>query len=71
VNKNEWLKFGDVKRGTESTAVAAQNLALSTNCFKKKFWKWMLTVQRIQSNYWPSNIKMFHFGKEWICRKTW
>jgi len=44
VNKNEWLKFGDVKRGTESTAVAAQNLALSTNCFKKKFWKWMLTV---------------------------
>jgi hypothetical protein len=34
-----WLKFGDIKGDTESTAVAAQDQALSTNCFKKKFWK--------------------------------
>jgi hypothetical protein len=33
-----WLKFGDIKGDTEST-VAAQGQALSTNCFKKKFWK--------------------------------
>jgi hypothetical protein len=33
------LKFGDIKRGTESTAVAAQDQALSTNCFKKRILK--------------------------------
>jgi ribosomal protein S4 len=31
-----WLKFGDIKRETESTIVAAQDQAISTNCFKRK-----------------------------------
>jgi len=34
-----WLKFGDIKGGTESTVVAAQDQALSTNCFKKNVLK--------------------------------
>jgi hypothetical protein len=28
-----WLKFGDIKGETESTIVAAQNQAISTNYF--------------------------------------
>jgi hypothetical protein len=28
-----WLKFGDIKGETESTIVAAQDQAISTNCF--------------------------------------
>ena len=31
-----WLKFGDIKGETESTIVAAQDQAVSTNYFKKK-----------------------------------
>jgi hypothetical protein len=34
-----WLRFGDFKGGSESTIVAAQDQALNTNCFKKKFKK--------------------------------
>jgi hypothetical protein len=34
-----WLKFGDIKRETESTTVAAQNQALSTNYLKKEIVK--------------------------------
>jgi hypothetical protein len=34
-----WLKFGDIKGGTESTVVAVQDKALSTNCFKKNVLK--------------------------------
>jgi hypothetical protein len=34
-----WLKFGDIKRETESTIVAAQDQAVSTNCFKRKILK--------------------------------
>jgi hypothetical protein len=30
------MKFGDIKGQTESTTVAAQDQALSINCFKKK-----------------------------------
>ena len=32
-----WLKSGDIKGETESTIVAAQDQAISTNYFKKKF----------------------------------
>ena len=31
-----WLKSGDIKGQTESTIVAAQDQAISTNYFKKK-----------------------------------
>jgi hypothetical protein len=31
-----WLKFGDIEGETESTIVAAQDQAISTNYFKKK-----------------------------------
>jgi len=32
-------EFGDIKGETESTVVAAQDQALSTNCFKKNILK--------------------------------
>jgi hypothetical protein len=34
-----WLKFGDIKGETESTIVAAQDQAISTNYFKRKTLK--------------------------------
>ena len=34
-----WLKSGDIKEETESTIVAAQDQAISTNCFKRKILK--------------------------------
>jgi hypothetical protein len=34
-----WLKFGDIKGETESTIVAAQDQAISTNYFKRKILK--------------------------------
>ena len=34
-----WLKSGDIKGETESTIVAAQDQAISTNYFKEKFWR--------------------------------
>jgi hypothetical protein len=34
-----WLKFRDIKGETESTIVAAQDQAVSTNCFKRKILK--------------------------------
>jgi hypothetical protein len=33
------LKFGDIKAETGSTVVAAQDQALSTNCFEEKILK--------------------------------
>jgi hypothetical protein len=35
----QWLKFGDIKGETESTIVAAQDQAVSTNYFKRKILK--------------------------------
>ena len=32
----QWLKFGDIKRETESTIVPAKDQAISTNYFKIK-----------------------------------
>ena len=34
-----WLKYGDIKGETESTIVAAQDQAISTNYFKNKIFK--------------------------------
>jgi len=34
-----WLKYGDIKGETESTIVAAQDKAISTNYFKNKILK--------------------------------
>jgi hypothetical protein len=34
-----WLKFGDIKGGTESVIMAAQDQAISPNYFKKKIFK--------------------------------
>jgi hypothetical protein len=34
-----WLKFGDIKGETESVIMAAQDRAINTNYFKKKFLK--------------------------------
>jgi hypothetical protein len=34
-----WLKFGGIKGETESTIVAAQDQAISTNYFKRKILK--------------------------------
>jgi hypothetical protein len=33
------VKFGDIKGETESTIVAAQDQAVSTNCFKGRIFK--------------------------------
>jgi hypothetical protein len=41
-----WLKFGDIKGETERTIVAAQDQAISTNCFKRKILK-----EEIESRY--------------------
>jgi hypothetical protein len=39
-----WLEFGDIKGETGSTAVAAEDQALSTYCIKKIFWNMKLKV---------------------------
>ena len=36
---HRWLKFGDIKGEIESTIVAPQDQAISTNYFKKKILK--------------------------------
>ena len=41
-----WLKSGEIKRETESTIVAAQDQAISTNYFKNKILK-----EEIESKY--------------------
>ena len=41
---HRWLKSGDIKGETESTTVAAQNQAISTNYFKNKIWRKKLRV---------------------------
>ena len=42
-----WLKPGDITGDTESTIVAAQDQAISTNYFKNKILK-----EEIESKYW-------------------
>jgi hypothetical protein len=39
-----WLNSGDIKGETESTIVAAQDQAISTNYFKNKIWRKKLRV---------------------------
>ena len=48
-----WLKSGDIKGETESTIVAAQDQAIRTNYFKKKFLRKKL---RVNAGY-VSNMK--------------
>ena len=38
-NSHRWLKSGDIKGEKESTIVAAQDRAISTNYFKNKILK--------------------------------
>jgi hypothetical protein len=47
----QWLKFGDIKGGTESTVVAAQDQALSINYFKKNIKKEILIKCRLCKGY--------------------
>jgi hypothetical protein len=47
-----WLKSGDIKGQTESTIVAAQDQAISTNYFKNKIFKQL----RLNAGY-VSNMK--------------
>jgi hypothetical protein len=35
----QWLKFGDIKRETESTIVVGKDQAISTNYFKNKIFR--------------------------------
>jgi len=70
-----WLKSGDMKGETESTIVAAQGKAISTNYFKNKILK-----EEIESKCWlckqheetidPLNLGMPHFGKGRIFNET-
>jgi len=39
MNSHTWLKFGDIKEETESTVVAVQKQAVSTNYFKNEILK--------------------------------
>jgi hypothetical protein len=50
-----WLKYGDIKGETESTIVAAQDQAISTNYFKNRILK-----EEIESkwSHWNSNKKL-------------
>jgi hypothetical protein len=41
-----WLKFGDIKGETESTIVAVQDQAISTNYFKRKILKEEIECRR-------------------------
>jgi hypothetical protein len=46
----QWPKFGDIKGETESTIVAAQDQAFSTNYFKNK-----ILTEEIASKWWLCN----------------
>ena len=64
----QWWKSGDIKGETESTVVAAQDHAFSTNYFKNKFWRKKLTVNasyvNIMKKELPPNHMMPHFDEE-------
>ena len=69
-----WLKSGDIKGETESTIVAAQDQAISTNCFKNKILK-----EEIESKCWlckqhkkllTTEPRDAHFGEELLFNET-
>ena len=49
-----WLKYGDIKGETESTIVAAQDQAISTNYFKNKILR---KKSRVNAGY-VNNMKL-------------
>jgi hypothetical protein len=55
-----WLKCGDIKGETESTIVAAQDQAISTNCFKRKFWKKKLKADADYVKNTKKLLTIFH-----------
>ena len=68
-----WLKCGDIKGERESTIVAAQDQAISTNYFRNKIWRKKLTVKTgyvTTWNDWPPHLRMLYFGEEWILNET-
>ena len=66
-----WLKSGDIKGETESTIVAAQDQAISTNNFKTKILKEEIEskcqlCKQHEETIDHFNLGMHHFGKERI-----
>lgn len=66
------LRFGDVKRETESTAEATQDQAVSTDGFKNRIWneetdsKWRLCKQHEESIDRLIGLRMAQFGEELV-----
>ena len=70
-----WLKSGDIKEETESTIVAAQDQAVSTNYFKNKILKDETESKCRLCKQHDETIDhltcgMPHFGKERIFNET-
>ena len=69
-----WLKSGDIKGETESTIVAAQDQAISTNYFKNKILKEEIESKcRLCKQHEETidlNLGMPHFDKERIFNET-
>jgi len=74
IKSYRWLNSGDFKGETESTIVAVQEQAISTNYFKNKISKEETESKcRLCSNmknYLPLNLGMPHFGEERIFNET-
>jgi hypothetical protein len=51
-----WLEFGDIKGETESTIVATQDQAISTNYFKRKTLK--KEIENIDADYVKNTKKL-------------
>jgi hypothetical protein len=69
-----WLKYGVIKGETESTIVAAQDQAISTNYFKntilKKGIESKCRLCKQHEETIEHNLRMPHFGEERLFNKT-